>query len=42
MKFYFLNAIVFSQGWLFVLKVYKFKILGFWNWLAYALAYMNK
>jgi len=26
--FHFLNAIVFSQGWLSVLKVYKFKILG--------------
>jgi len=35
-------AIVFSQGWLSVLKVYKFKILGLWKWLAYALAYMNK
>jgi len=25
-----------------VLKAYKFKILDLWNWLAYALAYMNK
>jgi len=25
-----------------VLKVYKFKILALWKWLAYALAYMKK
>jgi len=36
------NYISFFQGWSSVLKVYKFKILGLWNWLAYALAYMNK
>jgi len=24
------------------LKVCKFKILNLWNWLAYALAYLNK
>jgi len=37
--FYFLNVIDFSQGLLSVLKVCNVKILSFWNWLAFALAY---
>jgi len=32
----------FSRNGLSVLKVHKFKILSLWNWLAYAVAYMNK
>jgi len=37
-----LNVIsFFSQCWILVLKVCNFKILSFWNWLAYVLAYIN-